>query len=343
MQDLLFDNPPFHFDSPVHFGLALGDEYMLSDNGHLVEVANLFSGTGVAGHAGGGGGGSPAATLVGSANGLEFDLIWDSSVTSAKNWKDIESSVIQAAELFTGVFTNHAVLNIEVGFGEVGGRALEAGALGESDSLGYLVPNTGADAGLVGAVLGAADAGLVAAGQMATGAANALDGVANNFFITAAEAKALGLVDPTAGLDGAIGFSNTALIAFGHTAGGHHYDAVAIAAHELSEVMGRVGFGGATLIDQAGDVFSKVYTPLDIFRYAQPGVPDLTSAAGFFSLDFGVTDLLPFNDGGNGGDAADWGTSPLTKGDAFDAFAATGKAAVSSVDMLALEALGYQR
>ena len=339
MQDLLFDNPPAHFDSPVHFGLGLGPEYLLSDGDHLTDVTNLFNGSGAAAN---GHGGSPAATLVGNANGLEFDLIWDSSVTSAKDWKDIEASVIAAAEIFTSAFSNHAVINVDVGFGEVGGSGLEAGALGESESFGYLVPNTGADAGAVGAILGAADAGLIGAGVMSPDATHALDGAANNFFITAAQAKALGLVDPAAGLDGAIGFSNTADIAFGHTAGGHKYDAVGVAAHELSEVMGRVAFNGATLIDSAGDVFSSVYTPLDIFRYAQPGVPDLTDAAGYFSLNDGATSLLPFNDGGNGGDAGDWATSPLTKGDAFDAFAGTGKAAVSAVDMLALEALGYE-
>lgn len=341
MHDLLFDNPSAHFDSQVHYGFGLGQEYLLTDNGHLIEVTNTFGGTSVSGHAKSGGGGSPASTLVGSANGLEIDLIWDASVQSATNWQAIESSVIAAAEMFTSVFTNHALLNVEVGFGEVGGGALEAGALGESASNGYIIPNTGADAGALGSVLGAADAGLVAAGLMAPDATHALDGVANNFFVTAAEAKVLGFVDPAAGLDGAIGFSNTAAIGFGLHPGGHKYDAIAIAAHELSEVMGRVGFEGATLIDALGNVYTKVYTPLDIFRYSAPGAPDVSPTAGFFSLNDGVSDLLPFNDPSNGGDAADWATSPLTKGDAFDAFATTGKAAVSAVDMLALEALGY--
>ena len=255
-------------------------------------------------------------------------------MTSEPNWRAIESSVISAAEIYTSLFTNHDVLNIAVGFGEVAGSALEPGALGESASLGYLVPNDGT----VDAALGAADAGLVHAGLMSPNAVSALDGAAGSFFITSAEAKALGLVDPTAGLDGFIGFSNSEPISFGRLLpSGSQYDAIGIAAHELSEVMGRVGLEGASL---AG--FSNVYTPLDVFRYTAPGAPDLTPGAGYFSLNDGHTDLLPFNDPNNGGDAADWATARSTRDNAFDAFATTGPSFVTPVDVLAMVALGYQ-
>ena len=336
MQDLLFDNPPADFGlglGHTSFGLGLGQEYLLTDSDHLVEVSNSFGGPGGSGGAGAGGV-SPTSTLVGNAHGLEIDLIWDTSVTSAPNWKAIESSVISAAEIYTTLFTNHDVLNIAVGFGEVAGSALEPGALGESASLGYIVPNDGT----VDAALGAADAGLVHAGLMSPNAVTALDGAAGSFFITSAEAKALGLVDPSAGLDGFIGFSNAAPISFGRLLpSGSQYDAIGIAAHELSEVMGRVGLEGASL---AG--FSNVYTPLDIFRYTAPGAPDLTPGPGYFSLNDGRTDLLPFNDPNNGGDAADWAAARSTRDNAFDAFATTGPSFVTPVDVLAMLALGYQ-
>ena len=335
MHDLLFDNPPAGFGPDLgHISSqpGLGQEYLLTGSDHLVEVTNSFGGPG--GSGGAAGGASPASTLVGNAHGLEIDLIWDSSVTSAANWKAIESSVIFAAEIFTSLFTNHDVLNIAVGFGEVAGSALQAGALGESASLGYLVPNDGT----VDAALGAADAQLVHAGLMSPNAVSALDGVAGaSFFITSADAKALGLVDPAAGLDGFIGLSNTAPISFGHLfAGRSQYDAIGIAAHELSEVMGRVGLEGASL-----GPFNDVYTPLDEFRYTAPGLPDLVPSAGYFSLNDGRTELLPFNDPNNGGDAADWATARSTRDNAFDAFSPPGPAFVTPVDILTMVALGY--
>jgi hypothetical protein len=335
MLDLLYDNPPAGFGSGLpHPGAepGLGQAYLLTDSDHLVEVSNSFGGSGGSGHAPGGV--SPTSTLVGHAHGLEIDLIWDTSVTSAANWRAIESSVISAAEIFTTFFTNRDVLNIEVGFGEVAGSTLAPGALGESESFGYIVPNDGT----VDAALGAADAGLVHAHLMSPNAVSALDGVSDaNFFITSANAKALGLVDPAAGLDGFIGFSNSEPIDFGHLlTRASQYDAIGIAAHELSEVMGRVGLEGASL-----GPFTNVYTPLDIFRYSAPGLPDLTPNAGYFSLNDGRTDLLPFNNPQNGGDAADWATAHSTRDNAFDAFATTGPLFVTPVDLLAMAALGY--
>lgn len=339
MHDLLFDNPSAAL-AGGHTTSSLGQEYLLTDSDHLAGVSNNSFTSQVGASGPGGRGASPASTLVGNPHGLEIDLIWDNSVMSAPNWKAIESSVVAAADIFTSLFHNHDVLNIAVGLGEVAGQALAAGALGESASLGYLVPNDGT----VDAALGAADAGLVHAGLMAPNATSALDGVAGSFFVTSAEAKALGLVDPTAGLDGFIGFSNDAPIAFGHQpAKASQFDAIGIAAHELSEVMGRVGLEGATLQDTSGAVHTNVFTPFDLFRYAAPGAVDVTPSAGYFSLNDGSTALLPFNDPHNGGDAADWATAPSTKGDAFDAFASTGPSHVTAVDIEAVAALGYQR
>jgi hypothetical protein len=338
MHDLLFDNPPADFNSSVHMGLGLGQEYLLTDSNQLVEVSSSFGGSG-GGGGGAEGGVSPSSTLVGNSHGLEINLIWDNSVTSATNWKAIETSVIEAAEIYTTLFTNHDVLNIAVGFGEVAGGALLPGALGESASEGYLVPNDGT----VDAALGAADAGLIHAGLMSANAVSALDGAAGSFFITSAEAKALGLVDPAANLDGFIGFANDQPISFGHLLPkSGQYDAIGIAAHELSEVMGRVGLEGLTLQDTAGDVFPNVFTPLDEFRYTAPGAVDVTPSAGYFSLNDGHTPLLPFNDPHNGGDAADWATARSTNGNAFNAFSPTGDDFVTPVDILAVAALGYQ-
>ena len=331
------------FVLPTKFGLGLGQEYLLTGSDQLVQVtSNALGGPGGPSHAAAGGV-SPASTLVGNPHGLEINLIWDNSVASAPNWQAIESSVVSAAKIFTGMFHNQDILNIAVGFGEVAGQTLAPGALGESASYGYILPNTGTFTGALGAVLGAADAGLMHTGLMAPDATTALDGVASNFFVTSANMKALGLVDPAAGLDGFIGFSSTAPISFGQFAPGpNQYDAVGVAAHEISEVMGRVGLEGATLQASDGTIFPNVYTPLDEFRYSAPGVPDVTPSAGYFSLNDGATQILPFNDYlNNFGDPADWATAPGTQHNAFDAFASTGRASVTMADVLAMAAIGY--
>jgi len=334
MFDPFFENLHINFNSPDTVGAGLGQAYLLTSSDQLVATSNALGGPGQSGVAAAGGA-SPASTLVGNPHGLEINLIWDSSVTSAQNWQSIESSVVSAAKIFTNLFHNHDILNIAVGFGEVAGSALAPGALGESESFAYLVPNDGT----INAALAAADAGLVHIGVMAPDATSALEGVPNSdFIITSANAKALGLVDPTAGLDGFIGLSDTAPISFGQIVpSGSQYDAIGLAAHELSEVMGRIGLAGASL-----DGVNSFYTPLDVFRYTAPGTPDLAPSAGYFSLNDGFTQILPFNDPNNGGDAADWATAPVTRHNAFDAFASTGPAVVTGADLLTMAALGYR-
>jgi hypothetical protein len=281
------------------------------------------------GGGGGGGTGSPTSTLVGSSSGLEIDLIWDTSVQSASNWSDVENSVISAAQVFTSEFDTHAVLNIHVGYGEVNGQSLVNGALGESETQGYAVSYS-----QLTNALGQADASLVSSGQMAAGAVTAVTALASKtFFVASAEAKALGLVNATSTVvDGFIGFATGSIISFNGVIGAAQYDGVGVAAHELSEVMGRIGAEG-----QGGE-----YTPLDLFRYTALNQPDLTSASGMFSTNMGASALNTFNSGTNGGDSADWATLPSNANDAFDAFGNPGvKTQVSTSDLLAVAVLGY--
>src|SRR5574337_1944402 len=77
------------------FGPGLGREYLMSDSGALSPVS----------HAHGAGGGAVTTTgtaalsptLAGSSTGLQFDLVWDSSVASAPS--GFQSAVIGAAQI----------------------------------------------------------------------------------------------------------------------------------------------------------------------------------------------------------------------------------------------------
>jgi hypothetical protein len=334
----MFD-PFFDFAHPNSVDhLGLGHEYLLGDSGQLLHVDNAAGSRHGGGGGGTGGGGGSLSTLVGSSSGLQIDLLWESSVTTNANAAAIESAIVQAATIYTNLFTaHHEVVNIQVGFGDVNGTRLGPGALGESETSGYITSSYST----VESLLSAADQGLVNAGLMSPTATAALQGLTGeNIFIPSAEAKAIGLVSATGtGIDGYIGLTSSGLLALGATIGASQYDIVGVAAHEISEVMGRIGMIGGTL-----STYHNVYTPLDIFRYSGPNQPAINAGgADYFSLDNGATLLNTYNNPTNGGDASDWATLTTNKLDAFDAFDNPGvRTQVTGTDLLEVAALGYQ-
>jgi hypothetical protein len=314
-------------------GVLSSQEYLMDASGKIAPVI------GAAGNSGASGSGAssaksspPAPTLVGSPNGLQFDLIWDASVVSAP--RGFMQAVVDAAKLYSTLFSNKAVISIDVGFGEIAGSQLAPGDLGESASFGYLT-----DYPTVTSVL-SADGFAFSAANEPTGA---------QFFITSADAKAMGLVDPVAGLDGFIGFGSLSGTGFswntkGTATGPKQFDLLAVAEHEISEVMGRLGLEGTAGLN----------TPLDLYNYQSPGVLALSPNGGYFSINNGQFNLGNFNDAAvNGGDIGDWasvasikqsGTLGLAKGsfDAYDAFAYPGvNGQVSLSDVIEDAALGY--
>jgi hypothetical protein len=314
---------------------GLGHEYLLTDSGQLLHGAVAIPTTGLTTHSLPG---SPLSTLVGTAGGLEIDLSWDASVRSASNWSAIESAVTTAAKIFTSAFSNPVLVNIAVGFGEVDGAALGSGALGESESSGYIVNYSTAETALTGA-----DASLFSShGSNASVLADAaLSGA--NVFIASAEAKALHLVNGAAtAIDGYIGLTKASSLLYFPAGGGaiksSQYDAIGVAAHEISEVMGRIGMQGQSL-----GQFSHVYTPLDLMRFRAAGVPALSAGGGYFSINGGKTSLNTYNNPANGGDSADWASLSSNLTDAFDAFAHPGVTTTATAnDMLEVASLGYQ-
>ena len=67
------------------------------------------------------------STLVGSVGGLEINLVWDTSVSSAPS--GFKSAAIAAATEYTTMFSNPETITIDVGYGEVGGSAIDSGNL----------------------------------------------------------------------------------------------------------------------------------------------------------------------------------------------------------------------
>jgi hypothetical protein len=114
------------------------------------------------------------------------------------------------------------------------------------------------------------------------------------------------------------------------------FDFFGIAAHEISEAMGRSLAVGKTISG-----FANVYYPLDLFHYSAADVRTFAGTqTGYFSIDGGVTNLDNFNTT-IGHDFGDWATSAGNV--AFRAVSNSGVVnAVSVTDLTELDILGYQ-
>ena len=267
-------------------------------------------------------------TLVGSPGGLQIHLLWDPSVAEAPS--GFKDSVTAAATTLTQLFSSDEVINLQVGWGEVGGTPISSSDLGASAMSGYLV-----------------DYATVAGAVHAPAAAN--DPTGSEFFVATAEAKALGLTSPAASaVDGSIGFGSS--WSYGTSPGAigpGQFDLQAAAQHEITEVMGRLGIEGQSV----GGV--SAYSPLDLFNFSAPGSLELSGNGGYFSTDGGHSNLGTYNNAVvTGGDIADWasivspaqsGTITATSGfDAFDAFLPPDAAGqITPSDIAEMAALGY--
>jgi Ca2+-binding RTX toxin-like protein len=295
-------------------------------HGHAPEV--MMAAGGPPGTSGGGTATTSGTDLV-SSSGLSINITWDSSVSSAPT--EFKNVVLQVANYFVNHFTDHITLNINVGYGESDGYSLGS-ALGMSVT--YLQSSTYSQiqSALTKDATTSADSTSVASllGDPTSG---------GNYWISTAEAKAMGLLASTTNTDGFVGFSNSSGIfdynnTDGVTAG--TYDFFGVVAHEFSEVMGRMLLVGGKI-----GTTSNSYDPLDLFHFSSTGVHDLSgTTAGYFSADNGTTNLHNFNVSPLGGDRGDWATSATA--DAFDAFGTSGVVEpISGSDLTALDVIGW--
>jgi hypothetical protein len=263
---------------------------------------------------------------------LIINVTYDSSVNGAPS--GFTAAFAAAVQFLESTFSNPITINVDVGFGEIDGQALDTGALGESEGFfnEYSYPQ-------VKNALVATDT--TSSNQVS--AANSLPAGdptgGGNFWVATAEAKALGLVGASSATDGFIGFSSTNAFTYNDSNGvaAGSYDFYGVALHELTEVLGRALFVG----NQDGQgIGPNSYTPLDLFHYSSPGTRDLLgTTAGYFSPDGGTSNLDNFNTDPNG-DFGDWASS--AGNDAFVAFSKSGVVnQFSTSDVREMNVLGY--
>src|SRR5262249_39154470 len=116
------------------------------------------------------------------------------------------------------------------------------------------------------------------------------------------------------------------------------YDFQGVAAHEISEVMGRLGISGGTVGSSANS-----HSLIDDFSYTGAATKLIGSGPGSnFSIDNGTTLLKLYNDATAFGlDSRDWAPG---SNDSFNQFAGPGVVnPVSPVDLREMDVIGYDR
>jgi hypothetical protein len=156
------------------------------------------------------------------------------------------------------------------------------------------------------------------------------------WWLTRSQAKALGQIPDDMSQDGATTFGAGNPFTFSGAITPGTFDFQGIVAHEISEVMGRLGLSGGT-VGTIGNSFSLI----DNFSYTGAGTKGLRAGPGNnFSIDNGATLLKLWNDPTtNGFDSRDW--APGTN-DAFNQFSDSGVVnLVSAVDLQLIDVIGY--
>ncbi|HEX5397649.1 MAG TPA: NF038122 family metalloprotease [Verrucomicrobiae bacterium] len=258
---------------------------------------------------------------------LNFNVTFDSSVTSLPNALQVEMAFTNATLVFQALYTNAMTVNLKVYFSS-------GVQLGQS---GYGLTGNPTYAQLTNALR---IAGTTAADSNSLASLPPSDPTGGGpWWVPYAEAKALngffGVAPNDPGQDGTVTFASTVSYTFDPTnrAVAGRFDFISVAEHEISEVLGRsfalnYGIGG--------------YLPYDLFRFTGNGTRSLSvnDANVYFSVNDGVTVLKSFYPDVATGDVQDWQSS--SPDDSYDASLTIGhEGLLSSADLTSLDILGY--
>jgi hypothetical protein len=252
---------------------------------------------------------------------VKINLIYDASVTSAPT--GFTAAMQTAADIICAACTNAVTLNFRVGWGEISdptgliSTPLSAFTAEGGPSSGVSLSYAAVKSSLLASATSASD--VAAYATLATVQNPNGDGTIS---VWRAQQKALGITTGgvtanDTGIDGVVGFGT----------GWSSTQWVRAALHEITHAMGRTsGYPS--------------YGIQDLFRYSAPGVHQYSGpSAAYFSINGGVTDLANFS---TTSDYGDWNGDALTATDMGSAFLGAGPNALSAVDLLAMDVIGFK-
>ena len=253
-----------------------------------------------------------------------------------------ENAWIAAANIYSTNFSDNIHVNITVD------AVAGTGVFGQSSTFLNSVPYANLRAAVVADAKTADDALAISAGGSMTVADPIV--AAHTWWVTTAQAKALGLVADNLNNDGTTTFGAGNPFSFTEPPAAGTYDFRGIAAHEIAEVMARLGLSGGTIGNNPNS-----YSLIDNFAYTAPGTksPNKNDNGGVgqnFSIDNGTTLLKVWNNAvADGLDTRDWAPPGAGQGgdgspDAFNQFSSSGVVNnVTNVDLRLMDVIGYDR
>jgi hypothetical protein len=263
--------------------------------------------------------------------GLVIVPTFDSTITSDPNAAAIEAAISTAIDNITSQFSEPITVNITF--------VKQTTGLGASSTFYGTVPYATFLTALKGNAKTSDD--VTAMALLPNVSTNPVNGN-GNINVKTANLRAVG-INANPGQDGTI-WLNTTITTPGSPGSTGTYNLIPVIEHEIDEVLGL----GSSL----PSVPNSTVFPEDLFRYSGPNTRTLTAmdsrtsgVFAFFSID-GSTDLAEFDNQNDGGDFGDWQSNPRRTGVApkiQDAFATFGANPALSVELTALDVIGYDR
>ena len=266
--------------------------------------------------------------------GLTINATFDSTITSDPNAAAIENTINTAIAILQSQFSDP--ITVKINFKKV------TSGLGSSSVWFVNGSYTTFLAALKGDVKTADD--VTATSLLPSVSTNPVNG-ATTINVKTANLRAVGIVTPPTpdGFDGTISL-NTTITNPGSPGSPGTYSLLPVVLHEIDEVL---GLGSSLPNVPSGTIF-----PEDLYRYSAPNTRTFTATDSrrsgvfaYFSID-AMTAPAEFDNQNDGGDFGDWQSNPHRPGvspKVQDALATPGANPALSVELRALDVIGYDR
>ena len=274
---------------------------------------------------------APAAgNALAASAGLTINPIFDSTILSDPNAALIEATIYAAIADFQSKFSDPITVTINF--------KLMTTGLGQSSTyFGNLPYSTYLAALKADAKTGNDFTAIALLPSLST---NPVSG-SSTINVTLPNLRAVGIAaNPQPGQPDGIVYVNTKITNPGSPGTSGQFSLLTTLEHEIDEVLGLV----SSLPDRPlNTIFSQ-----DLYRYDQFGMRSFATGSNrlaYFSID-GVTRLAQYDNQNDGGDPGDWQSNPLPSGvspKVQDAFATPGASPALSVELTALDVIGFDR